>query len=95
MSWTTNDENELQECINKIKKAFDELKSKTTPIEKILGIARSIQTNTSIDYTDKNKPKIIEIKPKDRWNNIMADEEKLQIKKECIDKTNKLLSISD
>lgn len=93
MVWTDSDDVELQKCLDKLlaeQKKYQEILS---PLGVIINNVKSIQTRETTSYT-KNSKKSVKVFPKDKWGVKMKDTEKIKMKKECIDKTNKLLGIS-
>ena len=88
MSWTEDDDTELQAYLDRLIDQQKELQSQLIPLAIIINNSKSIQTRTLPNIA---KEEYIIILPKDKWGEIMTDEYRLQIKKECIDKTIELL----
>lgn len=91
MSWTKTDDEELQECLDRLLVEQKELESKLRPIGTIINNARIIQSRESTSFNEKRERIITKILPKDKWGADMTDESRLQTKNECITKTNELL----
>ncbi len=92
MSWTEDDDTELQAYLDRLIDQQKELQSQLIPLAIIINNSKSIQTRTLPNIA---KEEYIIILPKDKWGEIMTDEYRLQIKKECIDKTIELLGEPD
>ena len=92
MAWTETDDIELQETLDRLYSKQKELQSQLIPLAIIINNSKSIQTRTLPNIA---KEEYIIILPKDKWGEIMTDEYRLQIKKECIDKTIELLGEPD
>ena len=95
MSWTETDDKELQECLDRLLAEQKELESKLRPIGIIINNTRIIQDGESTSYNKLRERVITKIPPKDMWGVDMTDEIRLQIKNECITKTNELLGELD
>ena len=95
MSWTETDDDELQECHNRLINAQKALEAQLIPIRVILDNTVKIQTITHASYNDKHQKIITKILPKDRWGKEMTDKNRLVIKEECISKTDALLGEAD
>ena len=91
MSWTKTNDTELEECYDRVRAAQIELESKMIPISVIINNIARIKSKQSLSYNDKREKIITNIIPKDKWGEDMTDESRLQIKDECIAKTNELL----
>lgn len=91
MTWTDDNDKEVQECLDRVLAEQKKLESKLRPIEIIINNTRRIQSKESTSYNKKRERIITKIPPKDKWGEIMADEIRLEIKNQCIAKTNELL----
>jgi len=98
MSWTDNDDKEVQENLDRLQDKQKEFQLITNPMEIIINNLRKIQTKTQISYTVVNGERIQQtkkIKPIDEWGDNMTDKDRLEDKSECIAKTIELLGASD
>jgi len=95
MVWTDTDDEELQECYDKLIKRQKELNPQMQAVQVIINNTAQIQTRRVISYNGKREQLVEKIKPKDKWGEDMTDEYRLQIKEECITKTNELLGTKD
>ncbi len=93
MVWTEEDDLELQECLDRLQIHQKKLQDTLTPIGVIINNTKSIQTKILPSYTKNKEPLLIP--PKDKWGEIMTDENRLEIKNQCIVKTNELLGEPD
>jgi len=91
MSWTDKDDDEIEECLDRLLAKQKKLQAQLNPIEIIINNARQIQSINVTSYTEKREQITAKISPKDKWNNNMKNTDRLQIKNECITKTNELL----
>lgn len=89
MAWTDSDDEELQECLDRLMAEQKKHQEILIPLGVIINNVKSIQTRQTFSHTKNEKS--VKIFPKDRWGANMKDVEKLKLKKECIAKTNKLL----
>lgn len=94
MSWSETDDTEIQENLDRLQDKQKELQVKLTPIGTIINNIKNIQTRISPSFV-KEGEEPIKILPKDKWGEDMTDTVRLQIKKECIDKTIELLGEPD
>jgi len=91
VSWTDEDDAELEASYNRLSAAQKELESQLSPINVIITNIAKIKSKQSISYNDKREQIITKIPPKDKWGEDMTDETRLQTKNECITKTIELL----
>jgi len=91
MSWTEEDDTELQEYYDRLIKAQKELQAQLRPIQIIISNTTKIQSREVISYSDKRERIVTKIIPKDQWGEDMTDKYRLKIKEECLSKTNELL----
>ena len=94
MTWTDNNDKEVQECLNRLLVEQKELESKLRPIGIIINNTRIIQSREFTSFNEKREQIITKILPRDQWGNDMTDDIRLKIKNECIAKTNELLGES-
>jgi len=95
MSWTDKDDDEIQECLDRLFTKQKELELQLSPIGIIINNTKQIQSRNITSYTAKRERIITKITPKDKWNNDMKDVDRLKIKDECVSKTIELLGESD
>ena len=95
MSWTEEDDAELEESYNRLSAAQKELESQMIPINVIITNIGKIKSKQFTSYNDKRESIITKIPPKDKWGNDMTDEDRLKVKDECIAKTMELLGEPD
>lgn len=95
MSWTETDDNEIQECLDRLLAEQKKMESKLRPIGTIINNTLKIQSREYTSYNEKRERIITKIPPKDQWGADMTDEIRLQIKNECITKTGELLGEID
>lgn len=91
MSWSETDDTELQTCLDRLLAEQKELESKLRPLGTIINNTKKIQSREYTSYNEKRERIITKIPPKDKWGADMTDVDRLQIKDECIAKTNELL----
>lgn len=91
MSWTEADDQEIQECCDRLIEKQKELNPQIQAVQVILNNTIQIQTREIISYNDKREQIITKTIPKDKWDKEMTDKYRLKIKDECITKTNELL----
>lgn len=95
MLWIDTDDAELQACLDRLLKQQKDLQSQLTPLGIIINNTKQIQTKEVTSFTQNREREITKILPKDKWGEDMADTVRLQIKNECIVKTNELLGEPD
>ena len=98
MSWTEENDTEIQECLDRLQNKQKEIQPILNLIEISINNTRQIQTRTQISYTiEKGQriQRITKLKPKDKWGDEMSDEYRLKVKNECLVKINELLGEPD
>ncbi len=94
MVWTEKDDEEAQDCLNRLLVEQKKHQDILTPLSVIINNVKGIQTREITSHT-KNSQKPVKIFPKDKWGIKMKDTDKLKLKKECIAKTIELLGEPD
>ena len=92
MSWTEDDDTELQAYLDRLIDQQKELQSQLIPLAIIINNSKSIQTRTLPNIA---KEEYIKILPKDKWGDEMTDEYRLKVKNEILVKINELLGEPD
>lgn len=95
MSWTDDDDTKQQEYLDKLMVKQQELQDTINPIQAIINILRGNQTKVQISYVVEDGEKVeseTKIIPKDKWGDDRTDEARLEIKDQCITKTDELLA---
>jgi len=91
MSWTETDDDELQESYDRLIQAEKELQAQLSPIKVIINNTAKIQSREVISYNDEHERIVTKIIPNDQWGEEMKYQYRLEMKKECIERTDELL----
>lgn len=91
MSWTDNNDKELQKCLDRLLAEQKHFESKLRPIGTIINNIKKIQSKEYTSFNEKRERQITKILPKDKWGADMTDESRLRVKDECVSKTIEIL----